>query len=388
MTKTGSRNILILLIIANLVCCKQAYLPPVAKSNLGYLVVDGIIISGQDSTVISLSRTQNIADTIYTINPEPGALVSVIGQNGESFPLAEQTSGRYVTDHLDLNNNETYQLKIITANGNQYLSDSIPVKQTPLIDSVFWTEDSIGVSIYLNTHDPTNNTRYYRWDYTETWDYHASAQSIADWINNQIVLRDSTNQIYTCYSSVNSTNILIGNSSKLSEDVISRYLLTTIPAGSEKINDKYTILVNQYAITADEYDYLQTTKSFTEQLGGLFDPQPSQINGNIHSLSNPTEPVIGFVNASSVSTVRIYISSREIDPAWGYIPYYSTDYSSCHDTLITYDLLNIFLPPTGPRYFVYIGHSTIHPELYILVSAYCGDCRLHGGSNIKPSFWQ
>src|SRR5580704_2286044 len=160
MTKTGSRNILILLIIANLVCCKQAYLPPVAKSNLGYLVVDGIIISGQDSTVISLSRTQNIADTIYTINPEPGALVSVIGQNGESFPLAEQTSGRYVTDHLDLNNNETYQLKIITANGNQYLSDSIPVKQTPLIDSVFWTEDSIGVSIYLNTHDPTNNTRY------------------------------------------------------------------------------------------------------------------------------------------------------------------------------------------------------------------------------------
>jgi hypothetical protein len=369
-----------------LICpaCKQPYLPPVAKSNLGYLVVDGIIINGQDSTIITLSRTENITDTVYVPIPETGALVTVVGQSNDSYVLNEQPGGRYVTDQLSLNNAETYQLKIITSNGKQYLSDPVPVKQTPPIDSIYWRQDSLGVSLSLSTHDPSNNTKYYRWDYTETWIYHSSEESIADWTNNQIVLRDSTTQIYNCWGSDMSTVILIASSANLSQDVINLFPLTTIPHGSEKLNFLYSILVNQYAITSDEYDYLQTTKSYTEELGGLFDPQPSQIEGNIHCLTNPAEPVLGFINVSSLSSSRIFISYRSILPGWGYVPYYSTD--SCVNTFIPYSDLNTYLPPTGPRNYVFIGQTTIG-NLYIVAPIFCGDCRIHGGTNIKPSFW-
>ncbi|HEX4372916.1 MAG TPA: DUF4249 family protein, partial [Puia sp.] len=135
MRSNNYRNIILFLLLINCFCCRQPYLPPIGKANLGYLVVDGVIINGQDSTIINLSRTQNVNDSIYLVNnPETGAAVSVIGANGDSYNLNEQSAGRYVTDQLLLNASELYRLKIITTNGKQYLSDSVPVKQTPPID--------------------------------------------------------------------------------------------------------------------------------------------------------------------------------------------------------------------------------------------------------------
>jgi len=365
--------------------CRQPYNPPIPKTNLGYLVVDGIIISGPDPTVINLSRTQNLTDSAYVNIPETGALVSVIGQNSETYPLSEQSSGTYVAPGLSLNLNETYRLKIITTNGKQYLSDSVPVKQTPPIDSVFWRQDTSGVNIYLTTHDPTNSTRYYRWDFTETWEYNTQEQSSVDWVNSQIVVRDSTTQIYNCWSSDNSTSILIGTSAKLSQDIINQNLITEVPSGSEKIANEYSILVNQYAITSDEYNYLQTTKSYTEQLGGLFDPQPSQIPGNIHCVTNPSETVIGFINASSVTSARIFVYFRNLPLPWVNVPYYMAD--SCFNFLIQPDSASYYLPSASPRYYVLIG-ETITGAQYILTTTFCADCRVHGGTNIKPPFWQ
>src|ERR1700729_352615 len=92
------RNIFLLIILANCLCCRQAYTPPNIKANINYLVVDGTIVDGQDSTIINLSRTQNINDSsYYTLNPETGATVSVVGETGDVYGLKEQSAGRYVT---------------------------------------------------------------------------------------------------------------------------------------------------------------------------------------------------------------------------------------------------------------------------------------------------
>jgi len=150
-----------LVLFLTLLRCRQPYNPSIAPSNLGYLVVDGIIINGQDSTIINLSRTENISDSNFVPQPEFGAHVTIIGLQGETYPLIEQTGGRYTSPQLNLNYNETYFLKIITSNGKQYISDSISAKQTPAIDSVGWKKNGSAVQFYVNTHDPLNNTKYY-----------------------------------------------------------------------------------------------------------------------------------------------------------------------------------------------------------------------------------
>jgi len=56
--------------------CKTPYEPVEITVNVNYLVVEGIINSGPDSTIIKLSRTTKLKDKVQTI-PERGATVVV-----------------------------------------------------------------------------------------------------------------------------------------------------------------------------------------------------------------------------------------------------------------------------------------------------------------------
>ena len=84
--------------------------------------------------------------------------------------------GIYKSNPLLLNSADKYRLKIITASGEQYASDFVEVRQTPAIDSITWQQQN-DVTIYANTHDPSNSTTYYRWDFIETWQYRSQLES-------------------------------------------------------------------------------------------------------------------------------------------------------------------------------------------------------------------
>ena len=63
-------------------------------------------------------------------------------------------------------------------------------------------------------------------------------------------------------------------------------------------------------------------KKNTEQLGSIFDALPSQINGNIHSATNPSEPVIGYISVGNVSSQRIFITKQQLPSSWIPTPTY------------------------------------------------------------------
>jgi hypothetical protein len=364
--------------------CKEQYLPPVLRTNKNFLVVEGVIITGGDSTVIKLSRTANVADTILP-QPEPGATVTVVAQDGTMYPLADRGDGSYFSAGFNLDASKKYQLSIHTASGSMYQSDFVAVKLTPPIDSVGWYQDTANnVQIFLSTHDPLNNSRYYRWDYAETWQYRAATESRFDWVNGQPVIRSPDNQIYNCWSSDNSTTVQIASTAKLSQDVIYQQPVSTVPFAAEKLSKKYSILVKQYALTQDAYNFWQNLKTATQQLGTLFDAQPAQLQGNIHSITKPDEVVVGYVSASSVQAKRIFISFDDI--RWfHYTPYYS--YYLCDTRSVPPDSMDYYFPPSGARNWVFIGSTPLSPN-YDLLPADCADCRTHGGTNVKPAYWQ
>lgn len=64
--------------------CKEAYLPPEISQTNNYLVVDGILNSSGDSSIIKLTRTRNFSDTISSIN-EDQAIVTVEIEAGNKF---------------------------------------------------------------------------------------------------------------------------------------------------------------------------------------------------------------------------------------------------------------------------------------------------------------
>ena len=369
--------------VMHMLACRQVYNPPVSAQNTSLLVVDGTLIAGNDSTIIKLSRTRNLVDTLLS-RPELQAQVMVIGEAAETFPLLDQGNGRYVTDQLNLNSNEKYQLRIILSGGKEYLSDKISVKQTPVIDSLSWRQDSVGVHVFVNTHDPQNNTWYYRWDYAETWQYRTAFETFFDIQNEQVVFRPPDQHIYNCWSFANSTNIEVASSVKLSQDIIYQNPVAFIPQGSEKISIKYSILMKQYAISSAAYEYWQNLKKNTEQLGTLFDAQPTQLVGNIHCTSSPDEPVLGFVDLSTIQSARIFINNTSLN-YWNYIPYYNEcGQKGFRDDDNPPANLDYYFPPTGRRDYVLLGTDM---GTYLYTTLRCADCRDHGGINVKPAYW-
>ena len=338
-------------------------------------MVDGFLNIGNDSTVITLSRSKSLSDTTYSLIPELRAQLTVIGSASDTYPLQEEGNGIYFSSQLNLNFAETYQLKIVTSNGKEYISDSIIPKQTPPIDTLTWHADSTGLSIYLNTHDPSNNARYYRWDFTETWQRQSYYNSELEYVNGQLITRPPQNQVYNCWKTQSSSNIIVNTSEKLSQDIIYQQPIQFIPMGSEQLFILYSINVRQFAITSDAYNFWQTLKSSTELTGSLFDPEPSQITGNIHCITNPAEPVLGFIGASTVSQKRIFINRYDFSYWLHYPP-------QCFLTLVSPGDIGAFADTLliTPINSIPAGINSSTPE--------CSDCRYGGGVvTTKPSFW-
>jgi hypothetical protein len=362
------------------ISCKKSYNPPAINADNKFLVIDGVLLNSIDSpSVIRLSRTVRLTDSTTASYPETGATVSVEGNSGENFSFTEKPGGIYFSNPLMLNYSSQYRLKITTANGNQYQSDYVSVGQTPGIDSVTWQQQN-DVAIKVNTHDPLNNTKYYRWDFVETWQYTSTFNRTISELNGLIFYVDSTNQTYNCWSSDISTDILLGSTVALSQDVISEAPITIIPQNSEKIGIRYSILVKQYALTEAAYQYFQVLKKNTESLGSIFDAQPTQLVGNIHSISNPSEVVIGYITASSVQQQRIFISNNQLNN-WNWF------YNGVDCSLISID--------QNPNYFLvydypdtsYAPYYFISPGSIQLAKKVCVDCRLRGGTTNKPTYW-
>ncbi|MEP6611202.1 MAG: DUF4249 domain-containing protein, partial [Mucilaginibacter sp.] len=142
-----------LLALILIVGCKKPYYPNVIAAPDSYLVVEGMINSGSDSTIIKLNRTVKLSQGT-NINAELNAKLNVEGDDNTSYALAEKASGVYIYPGLNLNTSHKYRLRIKTTNGKEYISDFEAPLNTPGIDSLAYHIQSDGVSVNVNTHDP------------------------------------------------------------------------------------------------------------------------------------------------------------------------------------------------------------------------------------------
>jgi hypothetical protein len=371
------------LVIALAVRCKQTYAPPAITAPNNYLVVDGFINTGANAvTTIHLTRTRNLNDSAVAGSPELNAQVSIVaaGASGASYPLSDPANtGIYSSAALNLDITQQYSIAIATSDGQKYSSDPVACLQTPPMDSIYWRQPS-DLTVYVDTHDPTNRVRYYRWDYSETWQHDSQLNTTWALDGNMIIATDSTDQKHECWSTDSSSNVLIATTAALGQDVIKAFPVITIPNGDPRMEIGYSILVRQYALTEDAYNYWLLIEKTSENLGTLFDLQPTQLIGNLHCLTNPSQPVIGFMTACTLQQQRIYIDISSLND-WQH----NSPGFGCDTVEIAQDFAQPFLytyPDTNyaPWYFITFGPL-------VLASKICLDCTLLGGTNIKPPFW-
>lgn len=368
--------------------CKEKYISDTVMETR-FLVVEGNINNGNDSTIIQLSRSEQLNSIITT--PESNAKITIESIDGNvNIPLLEKAKGSYSIYGLNLNSNTPYRVRIITSNNQTYLSDTLRVLDNPAIDSVNWINKDNGVQLYVNTHTNATGTNYYKWDYKETFEFHSKYKSYlkistVNYYKAQFAwlgYRDSVNvtfdnNMFQCWKDVKSSDINISNTANLNTNSI-HFPLTWIEPNAEKLSIMYSILVNQYAISKEAYNFYNKIKKNTENTGTLFDPQPSEINGNIHNTKNPSEIVIGFMNICNPQSKRIFIDNKSLNNWTPSSQCYLREIKNNSDSIL---LSGRGLIPTDVAQYVtsIVSYYAAPPE--------CVDCRTKGGNNNKPTYW-
>lgn len=372
-----------------LICCREKYFADYEMPASGFLVVNGFINGGGEPTEIRLSRSNKLTETPAEVM-ETGATVLIESDADDRYPLIETSPGVYSYGALDVNPSRKYRL-FIKARGKEYISEFSGKLSTPDIDSVSWKQNNNGVQFYIHSHDESNNTRYYQWKFEETWEINSPFLSALEYnydSNNKLIgvkykfdnrMADTTMQ--RCWAKNSSQVLIVGSTEKLSNDVI--YLpLYFVGAESEKMSVAYSILTKQYALSQRAYNFILTMKKNTEQLGSVFDPQPSQLTGNIKCITNPSEVVIGFVEVVEQKTKRIFINRRQLNN-WNYT-------NTCQTTVIDNKPDSIAKYAGGGLVpSVVYSEDMITGEIIAFNAAPgpCVDCKLRGATNVKPEFW-
>lgn len=373
--KYGVLFLILTLVVAG---CIDPFNPSDANKDGKYLVINGFLNTGGDTSYISLSRTQGLSDKTVPM-VVTGAVVRVVGDKGTTYTFTDKGSGNYFLAPRSFPVTENFMLTV-NVGGKGYASEYVPVKQTPDIDSVSWRmyQSEGKMNFVVNTHDATGNTRFYRWKVEETYEFRSAYGSYILVKNGKIEPR--AENLTTCWRTDLPGNIMIATSAKLTDDVIRNYPVVTILNASNKLLVKYSLLVRQYALTQDAYEYWDQLAKTTETTGGIFDPQPSVLTGNFHSVNNKDELVFGYFSAVSEKKKRITVTPADFK-SW-----YPGSFPSCPSPPDTLEFMDIrsLIDDAG----MIIG--TIDeppPSRYLIVPPVCADCRRMGGTLTKPSWF-
>jgi len=375
------RSLIFLILVGTCFACLDEYNPPEVENSESILVVEGNI--SDSSSIIRLTQTANISeDRLIEV---ANARVVLENERGDfSETLQNNEGGIYKTQTL-LNTNDKFRIQIQTE-GNIYTTEYLAIQPTPPIDSVSWENVDDNFQVQVSTHDDNNDLQYYLWSFEETWLYRARFPSLFIYENDQIIPRSRDEDIFICWSSASSTSIQIGTTVNLEENIVFKQPIHVIePINNVKLSRRYSILVKQYAISKEAFEFWQLLKKNSESLGTLFDPQPSQLTTNLTCINNPEKPVIGYVMASKEQQKRIFVNRGDLP--FKNIPF--TPNISCRMDTISLDpedLRNEFASGTNLITFEifddaggFIGYGSTPPS--------CADCRIFGGTIEKPDFW-
>jgi hypothetical protein len=364
---------------------------PVIDEAPEMIVISGRITDREGYQSVEVSKSTSYSEPYY--NPVRLCTVVISDDKNNRFDLKEDTPGKYRCwiGKEFLNVGTCYRIEVTTPDGKQYQSDFDTILPCPPIENIYYEvkkqetnnpdRPNYGIQFYVNTDATGISTKNFLWDLFEAWEYH-SRYMVSDYYDGQINYSPETyDTLFYCWKWGTLYDIYTFTTQNLSTAKIKGCPLNFVSNETDRLSVKYSLLVRQFSISNDAYNYWNTLQLQTQNTGGLYETQPASITGNIHCITNPDETVLGFFMASAVTEKRIFVP-RNFD----FIIYSP----SCAPYGYNAEDLDILLRTYKPRdYPVFvINYSQTEQGPWDFAEQECFDCRKLGGTLIKPDYWE
>lgn len=367
------------------------------------IVIEALITNELKNHEIKITKTFRLEGTTPTT--VSNAQVEITDASNVVYNFQEREPGIYVSESIfAASADNTYQLSVRTSSGETYLSNPTALTNETQIDDINVVAEAndsgtLGASIYVNSFDPSGNSRYYRYEFEETYKIIAPRWSNFDAViitQDSVSTREREQEERICYNTLFSNDIIQTETTGFSEDRVTQELVRFIPVDDFIISHRYSILVKQYVQSLESYTYFRTIKDLSNSESLLSQNQPGFISSNIFSESNPNEKVLGFFDVSSVSSKRLFFNFVDLFSSNQRRPDYFVDcalfapqISSLNNSLID------VIEDGSLIYFTNNFSNEIPPDPplipgggpFVMVIPECGDCTTIG-TNIVPDFWE
>ena len=388
--------------------CIETFEIETSSSFESALVVEATITDEEKRQEIRLSRSYTLESETPIL--ESNAQVRVVDDAQTTYIFQETEPGLYSSEApFAARTGVGYRLRITTSDGRQYATDAETVSAAAEITNLYAERTSNdfgedGMAIYVNSQGNENSSKYFRYEYEETFKIIAPFYSPSDAVvvrqespifQYGLVERESRQ---ACYGRRISNRIVLANTDAQETNALKKFRVKFIRGDDYAISHRYSMLVKQYSQSLSAYAYYQTLRDFSQAENPFSENQPGFLEGNVFSVNDPEEKVIGFFDVASVSTKRLFFNYKDFYPDEPLPPYPSKcaivdPESQCRPeagigcipqmvyvieegNLVFYELSN----PGGAL------KDQIELGFFRMVPFDCGDCSRLGNIN-APDFW-
>lgn len=331
-----------------LVSCEEYYTPALEEVTRA-MVVESHITNDPKQNFVRISRTRNFYST-SAVEWITGALVELVEDNFKVVKAREDAPGYYVFPSTPVSGKK-YRLRISHLK-DVYESDYLVMPPLPVIDSLYTRHEvekeyktnaynvpelfeKPGRQLYIDA-PVTPELQYYRFNHRAIiqWVYNPhlvsdpSAQSIPNRKLSQPIFKSAPalpipigedTSMHVLYGWISHTEVGLFNLSKPKEFSaavgISKHPIVSLAYNSAQYLDStlqkpfnWIIILDQYGISKESYDFYEKLNRQFSSDGSLFDPVMTQVFGNIHCKNDPEKIVLGFFDLKSFRQYRYYLN--------------------------------------------------------------------------------
>lgn len=360
--------------------CVDKFEADLPQEQTHLLVVEGDIYSQQEcsfmlSHTVGLDANESAVSSCMITD----ASLSVRGDDGQAWSGTMSEPGKYVVSVGALSADAHYWVNIDWG-GNSYASEPLSPLATPDIVSLAWEQPRSDRQVdILITPASTFEAQYFRWSYEEHWEINTPMKTIYEYIptNDDIEMTHPVLHQGWCHQSAHRT--VIAGSADYSNHNISNLRIYQLSPLDDRFNTRYCTCVTQTAITREQYEYEKLSLQLSDEMGGLFTPQPAALPSNV-KCQTADRPAIGFVGVSLNNVSKtLYIDNKEVGHQSQHLAQTLPDSEARR-----YSWSELW--QMGYRVYQY------YPEFSSVtwVSRWCVDCTdsTWGASLQRPDFWQ
>lgn len=339
------------------------------------LVVDGRITNAKGPYEVRLFRTVDINQPTL-LSPEEGAIISIYDDRGNSDTFIEISPGIYnnLTNSFQGVVGNSYWIEIQTADGKKYESTPEVIPPEIFIENIYGEDSKMiqsngkylkGAKFYMNAISPSNQSNYLRWSYQESWEWHSPFSA-----------PKTDNPSRICYPDRTSNNIAIYDGAKLNKKEFKHLFTNFISENEVKLNYNYLLNISLYSVSFSNYKFWKNIQTAVQDNGGIYDIIPSNTEGNVCACEEGDDIVLGYFEASSVSTMNQIFSIADFEQEFSKFP------EECEEFIIK---TRGELPDTL-KYHIIKSYPEEMVMVYIVRLNECYDCNVKYSPK-KPSFW-